>query len=100
MPILVLLICSSNVCNLNSYKREQEAREYAMGYGDELIAASRKRNRNDKSLVDSNGNVNGENDEKVEFIIDRLLYHEENFTEIEIRDHVMTLLATVNPYQF
>lgn len=71
-----------------------------MAYGDELIAASRKRNRNDKSLVDSNGNVIAKKDEKVEFIIDRLLNQEENFTDEEIRDHVMTLLATVNFYKF
>ncbi|CAG9797348.1 unnamed protein product [Chironomus riparius] len=77
-----------------SYKREQEAREYAMAYGDELIAASKKRNRKDKSLVDENGSVIVKRDEKVEFIIDQLLNHEEKFTDEEIRDHVMTLLAT------
>jgi hypothetical protein len=67
-----------------------------MAYGDELIAASRKRNRKDKCLIDEKGNVIVKRDEKVEFIIDQLLSHEEKFTDEEIRDHVMTLLATVN----
>jgi len=71
-----------------------------MAYGDELIAASRKRNRKDKRLIDEKGNVIVKRDEKVEFIIDQLLSHEEKFTDEEIRDHVMTLLVTVNACLF
>lgn len=74
-----------------SHVQEEEARKIAMDYGDELIAASRNKKKSEN--YDENGNINPV---KVEYIIDQLVNHEENFSTQELREHLMMLMITVN----
>lgn len=66
-----------------------------MDYGDELIAAARKRKEMEDKLEDENGNA-AENKKDLNFIVDQLVNHEEKFTDQEIREHLMVLLITAS----
>lgn len=67
-----------------------------MDYGDELIAAARKRREMAEKLVDENGNELEKKGMKVNYIVDQLSNHEEKFTNQEIREHLMVLLITAS----
>jgi cytochrome P450 len=81
---------------LFSYKLDVEARKFTMDYGDELIAAAKQRKILEDSQVDENGNVLEKKAQKINFIIDQLVNHEEKFTNQEIREHLMVLLITAS----
>jgi cytochrome P450 family 4 len=67
-----------------------------MDYGDELIAAAKQRKIFEDSQVDENGNVLEKKDQKINYIIDQLVNHEEKFSNQEIREHLMVLLITAS----
>lgn len=67
-----------------------------MDYGDELIAAARQRKILEDSQIDENGNALKKKDQKINYIIDQLVNHEEKFTNQEIREHLMVLLITAS----
>ncbi|CAO1431619.1 unnamed protein product [Diamesa serratosioi] len=85
------------------YQQNKEAREFCYNYGDELIAASRlreKENRNeDDTNIDENGNeIEKTKNEKpkINFIIDQLVSQKGRFTDRELREHIFTLLITAS----
>jgi cytochrome P450 len=67
-----------------------------MDYGEDLIEEARKRKKDQTEAFDENGNAIEKKDEKVNFIIDQLVNHEEKFTNQEIREHLLTLLITAS----
>lgn len=73
-----------------------ESRKFTMDYGDELIAAARKRREISENMLDENGNAIDKKDMKVHYIVDQLANHEEKFTNQEIREHLMVLLITAS----
>lgn len=67
-----------------------------MDYGDELIEAAKKRKIAEDSKIDENGNLLEKKEQKINYIIDQLVNHEEKFSNQEIREHLMVLLITAS----